>query len=261
MTPRRLRGLILLSLLLATGCLSASTASETQGTEYVVFVDFSGSIRPDDQALYKDALTTQIIPTLEPGDRLLIAPITDRTLTGFHPLVDVTLPPMPTFSGWKDNLLKHKKQVKEVEAQVPQLKEKIGQQVAGMFARHVGSPQTDIFSSLVLTEKLFHHESRHKVLVLMSDMIEDDAPYRFEKVSWTPDATRNLLDNLNAQGMVPDLSGVCIYVAGASANSPAQAEQIGAFWNNYFQRTHADTDPSRYAHVLLHWPPSESCTF
>jgi len=255
-------GLLLVgSLFLVTGCrLSASTAAEPEGgTDYVVFLDLSQSIRSDDRALMKRALTDQIVPTLEAGDRLLIASITDRTLTGFHPLVDETLPSMPAFSGWTDNLLKHKKQVKEVETQVPRIKERINKEIVTILDQHQGSMQTDIFSSLLLTEKLFHNESRRKVLVLMSDMIEDYAPYRFEKVAWTPDATGNILHGLEKDDMIPNLSGVCVYVAGASANSPAQAEQISAFWQAYFKRARADMDMSRYAHVLLHWPPSASC--
>jgi hypothetical protein len=121
--------------------------------------------------------------------------------------------------------------------------------------------QTDIFSSLLLAEKLFHSESRRKVLVLMSDMIEDYNPYRFEKVTWTSDTTGTMMDGLQKDGMIPHLSGVCMYVAGASADSPSRAEQIAGFWQAYFKRARADMDMSRYAHVLLHWPPSEACTF
>lgn len=257
-------GLLLVgSLFLVTGCrLSASTAAEPEGgTEYVVFLDLSQSIRSDDRALMKGALTDQIVPTLEAGDRLLIASISDRTLTGFHPLVDETLPSMPAFSGWTDNLLKYKKQAKEVETQVPLVKKRINKEIVTIFKRPQGSMQTDILSSLLLTEKLFHNESRHKVLVLMSDMIEDYAPYRFQKVAWTPDATGAMLDGLQKDNMIPDLSGVCIYVAGASADSPARAGQIAAFWQDYFKRARADMDMSRYAHVLLHWPPQDACAF
>jgi hypothetical protein len=257
-------GLLLVgSLFLVAGCrLPASTAAEPEGgTDYVVFLDLSQSIRPDDRALMKRALTDQIVPTLEAGDRLLIAPITDRTLTGFHPLVDETLPPMPLFNGWTDNLLKHKKQVKEVNARVPKAKEAIGKRIDAIFARRDASDRTDILSSLLLTEKLFHRVAQRKVLVLMSDMIEDYAPYRFQNVAWTPDATGNILDGLEKNGMIPNLSGVCVYVGGASANSPAQAEQIAAFWQAYFKRTGADMDMSRYAHVLLHWPPQDACAF
>ncbi|HTP41749.1 MAG TPA: hypothetical protein VML36_04960 [Nitrospiria bacterium] len=257
-------GLLLVAgLLLMAGCrLSASTAAEPQvGTDYVVFLDLSMSVRADDRALMKSALTEQIIPTLVAGDHLVIASITDRTMTGFHPLVDESLPPTPDFNGWTDNLLKYKKQVNDVEMNVPKIKERIDREISATLDRPQGSMQTDVFSSLLLAEKLFHNESRRKVLVLMSDMIEDYAPYRFERVAWTPDATGNILRGLEKDEMIPNLSGVCVYVAGASANSPLQAEQISAFWQAYFKRAGADMDMSRYAHVLLHWPPATACGF
>jgi len=256
-------GLLLVgSLLLVAGCrLSTSSAAEPRivGTDYVVFLDLSMSVRADDRALMKSALTDQIIPTLVDGDHLVVASITDRTMTGFHPLVDESLPPTPDFNGWTDNLLKYRKQVNDVEMQVPKIKERITREISAALDRHQGSMQTDIFSSLLLTEKLFHNEARRKVLVLMSDMIEDYAPYRFEKVAWTPEAAGTILKRLEKDDMLPNLSGVCVYVAGASADSPLQAEQISAFWQSYFKRTGADMDMSRYAHVLLHWPPASSC--
>ncbi|MEW6325773.1 MAG: hypothetical protein AB1515_10360 [Nitrospirota bacterium] len=256
-------GLLLMGgFFLLVGCrLSATAAGEPPGTEYVVFVDLSQSIRLEDRKLFTEALTTQIIPTLQPGDRLLVAPITDRTLTGFRPLIDVTLPALPPFNGWTDNLLKHKQHVQAVEAQMPKLKEALTAQADSLFTRRENSAQTDILSSLLLTEKLFHNVAHRKVLVLMSDMIEDYAPHRFQKVAWTPDSTKALLDELERADRIPNLSGICVYVAGASAASPAQAEQIGAFWKAYFERANADMHMSRYAHVLLHWPPEAGCAF
>jgi hypothetical protein len=101
-------GLLLVgSLFLVAGCrLPASTAAEPAGgTDYVVFLDLSQSIRPDDRALMKRAMNDQIAPTLKACDHLLVTPITDRTMTDFHPLVDEALPPAPLFNSRADNLL------------------------------------------------------------------------------------------------------------------------------------------------------------
>src|SRR2546427_12885716 len=101
--------------------------------------------------------------------------------------------------------------------------------------------------------------SRRKALVLMSDMIEDTPEYNFEKIAWSPSAVEKLVAELEAKALVPKLPGVCVYVSGASAASAALAENIARFWEAYFRRTGADMHQSRYAHVLLHWPPSQSC--
>lgn len=243
----------------AAGCTLSSETTGQPGTDIVVFVDFSQSIDRADRALFEQDFTDRIIPSLSPGDRILIAPINDKTLTDFHPLLEETLPPTPEFNGWLDNVLKYNRQVRDTDAQVVKLRESIQQKVAGIFAARYTSQQTDILSSLLIAEKLFHNEPRHKVLILMSDMIVDYPPYRFERIDWGPSTNQEILSEIEEKGLIPNLSGVCLFVSGVSARSAQLAENIGQFWQEYFRRTKANMNPSRYAHVLLHWPPSKSC--
>ncbi|HEV8661996.1 MAG TPA: hypothetical protein VGT06_02455 [Candidatus Methylomirabilis sp.] len=263
MSPLRVTGCLLVlaiyGVLLTAGCTPTSQAGPDRGTAIVIFVDFSQSIRSETRALFRQDIESRIIPSLSPGDRLLIASISDKTLTEFRPLVEATFPPRPSFNGFFDNVLNHNRKVKEIDAQAGRLREEMAAQVADVFGRRLGSPQTDIFSSLVLAQKLFHDEPRRKVLVLMSDMIEDLPPYRFEQIKWNPATHQKILTELAERGLMPDLSSVCVYVSGASAQSADTAGQIGDFWRTYFERSKADMDPSRYAHVLLHWPPPKTC--
>jgi len=255
----RHRPITLAILLLMQAFLSPGMAATSPGTAVIIFLDFSGSIKSGERALYQREIETQILPSLSAGDRLLMAPIHDKTLTEFRPLVQVILPAKPEFSGWRDNVLTYKRRVREVDAQVLDLKAKVKTEVADVLGRRYSSPYTDIFSSLLIAQKLFHSEARRKVLVLMSDMIEDTPEYNFEKIAWSPSAMERLLAELGTKALVPELPGVCVYVSGASAKSAALAENIARFWEAYFRRTGADMHPSRYAHVLLHWPPSQSC--
>lgn len=250
---------LVLAAVLASGCTPSSPAAVRSGTVVVVFVDFSASIPVADQAAFRREIEGEILPSLSAGDRILIAPINDRTLTDFRPLVEATLPARPEFNGWFDNVLKHNRQAKDVEAQALHVKDKVKADVARVFTKPFSSQETDIFSSLLIAQKLFHNEGRRKVLILMSDMIEDSPQYRFEQMSWSPATIETTLSELDAKALIPKLSGVCVYVSGVSAKSAAIAENIGRFWQAYFRRAGADMDPSRYAHVLLHWPPSSSC--
>jgi hypothetical protein len=245
---------------LTAGCSPTSEAVTSRGTAVIIFIDFSSSIKNESQALYKRDIVDQIIPSLSDGDRILIAPINDKTLTDFHPLVEAVLPPKPVFNGWLDNSMKHTRLVNENQAEVVHLKDTVRSQVEDLFKGHFNSQYTDIFSSLIIAQKLFHNESRKKVLVLMSDMIEDYPPYNFEKQPLIPAASQKILSELSEKGKIPDLSGVCVYVTGVSGSSAEMVENIGKFWKAYFDRTKADMDTSRYAHVLLHWPPSKSCS-
>jgi len=245
------------ALLLTTGCTRSSQAAAERGTAVVIFVDFSDSVT--DRAGFKREMEKRVFPWLQPGDSILIAPIHDKTLTEFRPLVEAELPPRPQFNGWLNNVIKYGKEAKQTEARIVQVKESLRTQTDEAMRRDYKARYTDIFSSLLLAEKLFSAESRNKVLIIMSDMIEDYPPYAFDRLTWTPTTTQKLMSELETKRMIADLSGVCIYVSGVSAPSAELAQNIGRFWEAYFKKAGADLSPSRYAHVLLHWPPPAGC--
>jgi hypothetical protein len=261
--PRRIAELLLLmalpALVLGTGCTKASQAEAQRGTAVLIFVDFSDSIGGSDRTGFKREIEKLVLPWLQPGDSIMIAPITDKTLTEFRPLVEADLPARPQFNGWVNNVMKFNKESKATEARIVQVKETLRTQSAEALSRKFQARYTDIFSSVLLAEKIFSSESRHKVLILMSDMIEDYPPYAFDRMTWTPATTPKVLADLTAKRMIPNLSGVCVYVSGVSAPSAEMARYIGSFWESYFRLAKADLNPSRYAHVLLHWPPPTSC--
>ena len=247
------------SLLLATGCRPTASTAAQRGTAVVIFVDFSDSVGGRDRAAFKREIDKQILPWLQPGDGLVIAPIHDKTLTDFRPLVEAELPARPHFNGFLNNVMKFKREAQATDARIVQVKETLRTQTAEALDKKYQARYTDIFSSLLLAEKLFSAESRQKVLILMSDMIEDYPPYAFDRMAWTRTTTDTLVSELAAKRMIPDLSRVCVYVSGASAPSAELAQNIGHFWEAYFKKTGADLHPSRYARVLLHWPPPTSC--
>jgi hypothetical protein len=246
-----------LSAVFVLASLSFAAAPQTAAS-VVIFVDFSASVAGDERAGYKRELERHVIPWLQAGDSILIAPIHDKTLTAFEPLVQVTIPTKPEFSGWFDNVLTYGRQQKEFEARIAKAKELIRTQTDEALSQSRSAPLTDIFSSLLLAEKLFHDDPRARIVVLMSDMLHDYPPYRFDRMAWRAGTTDAILADLQAKDMIPKLGGVCVYVSGATASSKELAHQVGRFWQAYFQRAGADMAPSRYAHVLLHWPPSRT---
>ena len=252
-------GALLLGLALTAGCAPSRPAAQDAGTAVVIFVDFSQSLGGEDLAAFRREIERDILPSLGPGDRLLVAPIHDRTLTDFRPLLEATLPAKPKFSGWIDNVMKYNRDTKDVENRVAQVKDRLATDVARVFAKGQSSPYTDVISSMIVAQKLFHNEPRQKVLVLMSDMIEDSPMYRFDKIAWSPATIDKMLAELESRSLIAKLPGVCVYVSGASAKSADLAENIGRFWHAYFGRTGSDLDLARYARVLLHWPPSSAC--
>ncbi len=258
---RATAGIAILAVAALSGAACKISAEATPGLarEIIVFVDFSQSMGGENRVLIERDFGDVIIPSLDAGDRLLIAPINEETLTSFHPLLDTTFPERPVFNGWQDNTLRHEREVKAVDAEIERLREEVRSKVPEVLSKTASSQKTDIFSSLLMAQKLFDREPRRKVLILMSDMIVDYGPYRFDRIDWSIEKNQELLRELEGKGLIPDLTDVCVYVSGVSAGSAELAGQISAFWGAYFRRTHADLDPSRYAHVLLHWPPSMGC--
>ncbi len=244
---------------LLTGCFVSAESTRNVGNEIIIFVDFSGSMGAENRALIEHDFADTIIPSLAAGDRILVAPINEETLTSFHALLDETFPPQPEFNRWLDNTMRHERELKASERKADELREKIRAQLPEMLLKAGSSNKTDIFSSLLMAKKLFQATERRKILILMSDMIVDYPPYRFDRISWTPEKKQELLAELQLKGLIPDLSGVCVYVSAVTAESAEMARQISSFWQDYFDRSHADLDSSRYAHVLLHWPPSDDC--
>ncbi len=120
------------------------------------------------------------------------------------------------------------------------IKNDIGEEVGEIFKTSFVSKRTDIFSSLILAQKVFHKRQTRKVLILMSDMIVDYPPYRFDKMNWGEGKQEALLSELEEKGLIADLSGVCVYVSGASGSSDEQAAMIGRFWQAYFERSGAN---------------------
>ena len=247
--------------LAAASCTRSSQAAAGghQPTAVVIFVDFSDSVGGMDRSAFKREIDKLILPWLEPGDSFLIAPINDKTLTGFRPLVEAELPPRPQFNGFMNNVMKFNREAKATEAKLVQVKETIRTQTAEAMSKVSQARYTDIFSSLLLAEKLFSAEQRRKVLILMTDMIEDYPPYAFDRMPWSPQTTGKILRDLEARKAVADLRGVCVYVSGVNAPTAEMATNIARFWEAYFWKAGADLHPSRYAHVLLHWPPPSTC--
>jgi hypothetical protein len=238
---------------------SQAAAGGHEPTAVVIFVDFSDSVGGMDRTGFKREIDKLIVPWLEPGDSFLIAPINDKTLTGFRPLVEAELPARPQFNGFMNNVMKFNREAKATEAKLVQVKETIRTQTAEVLSKASQARYTDIFSSLLLAEKLFSAEQRRKVLILMTDMIEDYPPYAFDRMAWSPQTTGKILRDLEARKAVADLRGVCVYVSGVNAPTAEMATHIARFWEAYFWKAGADLHPSRYAHVLLHWPPPSTC--
>ena len=225
--------LIALWLGATSGC---SAPDPAQSKVVLVFVDVSGSVKDAD--VYRQAWST-IADRLDGGDRILLGRIGTETFTGFKPVVDLVL---PVFT-MSDNRLQFNARLEEVQTEITAA---LDLALEAPPARH-----TDILNTLLLAQKVFEGDPRRKVLVLLSDMIEDSPAYNFDRSEVTPAFTTQVIEERAADGRLPDLDGAAVYVAGASARTAERALAVQDFWFAYITAAGGRLENRHYAPALL----------
>jgi hypothetical protein len=113
---------------------------------------------------------------------------------------------------------------------------------------------TDIFSSLILAEKLFNQYPRNKsTLVIFSDMEEDTPQVNFTKENMNDQHSKDILEKQKKDNLLPNLDGVKVFVIGATSADYKKREQIESFWLRYFRACNADLAKKNYCTVLANF--------
>jgi hypothetical protein len=205
----------------------------------VVLVDMSGSTNRARRTVYNEAFE-KIYQSLNQGDRLVVGTITSRSFIDFKPAVDEEIPKQTIWVNriqYEQNLAKAQKNIRK--------------EVDRLLSRKKGTPYTEILNSLNIADTIFHSEKRQKILVILSDMIQDSKQYKFEHAKVTNKYINDVIRYRQKQKLVPNLAGVKVYVAGASATDSRKFRSIEKFWSRYFAATGADFSSHRYGHSLL----------
>ena len=204
-----------------------------------VFVDMSGSTNQARRTVYRNAFE-KIYQNLQQGDRIVVGTITGRSFIDFKPVVDAEIPEQSIWVNrisFEQNLAKTKKDIKETVEKLLSLKR--------------GTPQTEIINSLNIADNIFHDEKRQKILILLSDMVQDSKEYNFDQVKITDEYIAGIIKDRQKQNLIPRLNDVKVYVAGASAADSKKFRSIELFWTRYFDACGADFSSHRYGHSLI----------
>jgi hypothetical protein len=208
----------------------------------VVLVDMSASADQARRTVCKDAFE-KVYRNLRHGDRLVVGTITSQSYVEFKPVVDEEIPKKTVW----DNRLQYEKKLRDA-------KEKIRREVDKLLSQKQGTLLTEILDSLNIADIIFHDEKeRQKVLVILSDMIQDSKDYKFDKDRMTDEYINNVIRSRQKDKLVPNLANVKVYVAGASAVDSDKFRAIQAFWARYFAECRADFSPHRYGHSLINF--------
>ncbi|MBW2120903.1 MAG: VWA domain-containing protein, partial [Deltaproteobacteria bacterium] len=139
----------------------------------VVLVDMSGSTNSARRTVYREAFE-KIFQDLRQGDRIMVGTITGRSFIDFKPVVDSEIPKK---SIWVNRI--------QFEQKLTNTREEIRREVEKLLSRKRGTPRTEILNSLNIADTIFHDEKRKKILVILSDMIQDSKEYNFSTVKVT----------------------------------------------------------------------------
>jgi len=208
----------------------------------IILVDMSDSANLARRTVCKEAFE-KIYRNLRQGDRVVVGTITSRSYTEFKPTVDADIPKKTIW----DNRL-------QFEKKLANAKEKIRGETNKLFSRERGTMLTEILDSLNIADIIFHDEKeRQKILVLLSDMIEDSKECNFDKDKITDEYIDNVIRNRQKNNLIPNFTGVKVYVAGASAADSDKFRAVQAFWARYLTKSGADFSPHRYGHSLINF--------
>jgi CHAT domain-containing protein len=208
----------------------------------IILVDMSASADQARHTVCKEAFE-KIYRNLRHGDRVVVGTITSQSYIEFKPAVDEEIPKKTV---WANRL--------QYEKKLTDTREKIRREVNKLLSQKQGTPLTEILDSLNIADIIFHDDKeRQKVLVVLSDMIQDSKEYKFDKEKITDEYINKVIRYRQKNNLMPHLTGVKVYVAGASAADSEKFRAIQAFWAHYFAESGADFSPHRYGHSLINF--------
>ncbi len=238
-------GLTLLSTLLLLSHMNRTAEARKSGNDketprvIVILVDMSGSANRARSTVYREAFE-KIYQSLSQGDRVMVGTITSRSYIDFKPAVDAEI---PKNTIWVNRI--------QFEQNLTKTKEKIRREVDRLLSRKRGTQRTEILNSLNIADTIFHNEKRQKILVILSDMIQDSKEYNFTRVKITDNYIKKLIRYRRKHNLIPNLTDVKVYVAGASGADTNKFRSVEKFWARYFAKSGADFSRHRYGHSLI----------
>lgn len=223
--------------LLLMACLERQPAQT--GKLVVMLVDRSQSTK-EDRDLQHQACE-RILANLRAGDRLLAAYITDQSAADFRHALDEELPPpFPSMKLW-DIESQYRKRKAEWERGFAERQREVKQKMEAFLNWESSARWTRIFETLRAAGQLTSLDRRpNKQLILFSDMIEESEVANFARFRPDEAFTRKEIERQRRAGILPDLRGVKVYVAGAHADTLERWAAIEKFWREYFAASGAE---------------------
>lgn len=200
----------------------------------LVLVDLTESVKLTDVDRIYTPTLRNLVDALRPGDRFVLAEISERTLGSFAPALDLALPSSGRSMEDEDALEAGKLRIRAEWRKLASRRER--------------SKATAILDSLNAGSQILTRDARpQKHLIILSDMLEESKAANFVKAA----PAETLLAQRRAKGLLPDLAGVRVFVAGASAATSERYVEVQEFWLHYLQAAGAQIGARTYGRVAL----------
>ncbi|WP_194745346.1 hypothetical protein [Thermaurantiacus tibetensis] len=189
---------------------------------FVVLVDASASVAPEDRALHLAALAT-VAEALRPGDRLLAAHAGEATRASFRPALDLRVEDDDRRLAREANIRRACLSLRRAApALVPE------------GARPARA--TRLLEAIAAAAPAFGARPRQGLLLLLSDGVEESAIANLDRAALDSAAIGAALARARAEGLLPDLAGVELHIVGAGGRHYGAVER---FWRAYAEATGA----------------------
>ncbi|MHB1925893.1 MAG: hypothetical protein ACYCRD_01325 [Leptospirillum sp.] len=224
----------------------------------LILLDKTASVK-DQNTVFSEAIN-RIIDSLNPGDHFRMALITGESDADFDFVASLDVQKNPPYNPLETNEAVYKDTIAQQAQQRKTLIAGLKSKVQEALKAKPTAQTTDLFGAIYASSLYFNRVRDQKILVILSDMIEEDPNWRFNHLRWNEHIRKVILAHEKKLGLIPDMRGICLYVVGAKAPSLEMLQNIRFFWTRYFQEAHAGFSPDRYAHTMLYWPPPSDCT-
>ncbi|MHB1605564.1 MAG: hypothetical protein ACYCTV_04125 [Leptospirales bacterium] len=223
----------------------------------LVLLDKTASVK-DQNTVFSEALD-RILSGLRSGDRFRLALITGASDADFDFVAELNLKNVTPFNPLVTNEAVYRDAVDKENLKRKQSISDLKAKVKAILLSKPTAQSTDLFGAIYTSSLFFDKDPNQKVLVILSDMIEEDPNWRFNHLHWNVHVRKTILNHEKKLGLIPNLGNICVYVVGAKAPNLDMLQNIRFFWSEYFEEAHAGFSLDRYAHTMLHWPPSPDC--
>jgi hypothetical protein len=211
-----------------------SSAYSQDVERHIIFlVDFSGSVQNNLDNYWKTiSLVTGCSPEtsvkkskicnqIRPKDKITMIKITGQSRRKTDIFADIYLEK----KGMLENKLKYNNKT------IP-IKTRFRDEITEAFTDPTLAKNTEILSAVMLAQQYFDTiKANKKILIILSDMIEESAEYNFKKRKIFP---KQILERENEAKRLPNMDGVRVYISGASANTDKKFDEVKNFWIAYF---------------------------